>query len=214
MTGPLWEYGDLPALLAVDLAKPAPPRWRNVFAPELTYGRHSGPPRRDARAAAVAVVLCWDEGQWWLPLTVRHAGLTRHGGQVSLPGGLLDEGEAACDAAARELKEELGYRAALAWLGELTPLFVFASNALVTPCVAAIDHWPQWTPQPSEVEQVLRLSLREILAPLTAPPLVVCRGPMEFRAPRWIVEGHSAWGATAAMLGELRGRILRGARSL
>jgi 8-oxo-dGTP pyrophosphatase MutT (NUDIX family) len=206
---PLWQSPELPSLLAEDFAMAANPRWRNQLAPDLSYGRHGGPSRRDSRAAAVAVVLCAGSDGWSVPLTVRHSGLTRHGGQVSFPGGLIDAGESPREAAARELREELGRHPTLQWLGELERLSVFASNAMVTPCVAAIDHWPTWTPQPAEVDQVLRLELRELMTPLDAPYLEIHRGPFSFMAPQVLVEGHSAWGATAVMLGELRGRLLR-----
>jgi 8-oxo-dGTP pyrophosphatase MutT (NUDIX family) len=205
----LWQVRELPALLEVDLRAPAKPPGARDFAPQLSYGRHAGPARGDVRHAAVAIVLCWDGGQWSLPLTVRNAQLTHHGGQVSLPGGLIDAGESPRDAAARELEEELGQRPPVQWLGELSPLFVFASNALVTPCVAAIGHWPDWTPQPAEVDRVLKLDLAALLDPPQAPPLSVQRGPFHFQAPQLIVEGQSAWGATAVMLGELRSRLLR-----
>ena len=34
--------------------------------------------------------------------------LAHHGGQISLPGGAIDDGESASEAAVRELREELG----------------------------------------------------------------------------------------------------------
>ncbi|MBA3483342.1 MAG: CoA pyrophosphatase [Pirellulales bacterium] len=209
MNPPLWQSPDLPALLAAELATPTDPRWRDEFSPELSYGRHAGPARSNSRVAAVAIVLCWDGRQWSLPLTVRNALLSRHGGQVSLPGGLLDAGESPREAASRELGEELGQCPPLQWIGELSPLFVYASDAMVTTCIAAVDHWPDWTPQPAEVDRVLKLELRDLLDQHAAPPLEVKRGPFRFRAPQLLVEGQSAWGATAVMLGELRGRLLR-----
>ncbi len=209
MNAPVWQWRELPALLASELAKPAELQRRHEFAPELSYGRHAGPARRDVRLAAVAVVLCWDGCEWSLPLTVRHAQLTHHGGQISLPGGLIDPGETPFEAASRELEEELGQQPALQWLGELSPLFVFASNTTVTPCVAAIDDLPEWVAQPAEVDRVLKFTLRELLDQPAASPLYVERGPFRFRAPQLIVESQSAWGATSVMLGELRGRLLR-----
>ncbi|WP_428304714.1 NUDIX hydrolase [Lacipirellula sp.] len=209
MSRPLWEQLELPTLLAHELMLPAKPQWSRVFAPELSYGRHAGPARSDARGAAVAVVLSWDGAEWSLPLTVRSAELSRHGGQISFPGGLMEAGESPFVAAERELHEELGVRPPLEWLGILMPQFVYASNAWVVPCVAATLDVPAWQPNPREVERVLRLSLRELLAPPIELPLQVTRGPLRFAAPQLRVEGHSAWGATAVMLGELRGRLLR-----
>jgi 8-oxo-dGTP pyrophosphatase MutT (NUDIX family) len=206
----VWESPDLPDRLAADLAAaPADPRWRRELSPELTYGRHAGPARPDARLAAVALVLCWDGLQWAAPLTVRSSTLSRHGGQVSLPGGLVDGDEEAREAAQRELGEELRCRPELIWLGDMAPLFVFASNSLVTPCVAAVREWPPWNPHPPEVQRVLKLSLRDLVEQAPCSPLAVERGLLNFNAPRFIVDGLSVWGATAVLLAELRGRLSR-----
>jgi 8-oxo-dGTP pyrophosphatase MutT (NUDIX family) len=216
MTLALWQHPDLPTLLAADLTKPAEAAWGREFAPELVYGRHAGPARADARGAAVTVVFCWDgnENEWLLPLTVRAADLKRHGGQVSFPGGLIDGEESPRDAAARELAEELGVTPELAWLGNLSPQFVYASNAWVVPCVAATAGVPQWRPSPNEVERVISLRIDDLLNQPPAPPLEIVRGPLRFAAPQLRVEDHSAWGATAVMLGELRGRLRQIERSL
>ncbi len=210
MTAPLWESPELDRLLAADVATaPAERAWRREFAPELSYGRHDGPPRADARMAAVAVVLCWNGHEWSMPLTVRCATLTRHGGQVSLPGGLVEVGESPRVTARRELHEELGQQPPLEWLGELTPLFVYASNAYVTPCLAAVSGWPNWQPQPTEVDCILRMEVRELMMQEAPAPMVIERGPLQFLAPRLTVDDHAVWGATAVILGELRGRLRR-----
>lgn len=210
MTIPVWESPELDRLLAADIATaPAERNWRREYSPELTFGRHAGPPRKDARLAAVAIVLCWDGHAWSLPLTVRCAALTRHGGQVSLPGGLIEIGESPRVAARRELVEELGVQPPLDWLGELDPLQVFASNAYVTPCIAAVSGWPQWIAQPEEVDCVLRLHVHDLVSQQPQAPMMIERGPLRFAAPRLVVENHSVWGATAVILGELRGRLRR-----
>ena len=56
------------------------------------------------RAAAVAIAVS-DDG---FVLTRRASKLRAHGGQFALPGGRLDPGEDAVDAALRELREEVG----------------------------------------------------------------------------------------------------------
>jgi 8-oxo-dGTP pyrophosphatase MutT (NUDIX family) len=209
MSAEIWQRPDLSSLLAAELTKPAEAAWGREFAPELVYGRHAGPARDDARAAAVAIILYWDEGEWLLPLTVRAAELSRHGGQVSFPGGLIDGDETPREAAARELDEELGVRPPLEWLGNLSPQFVYASNAWVVPCLAATEAVPDWSPSPREVERVITLRVQNLLNQPPAPPLQIVRGPLRFAAPQLRIEEHSAWGATAVMLGELRGRLLR-----
>lgn len=209
MIMPLWKQADLPARLAVELATPGDRAWGWAFAPELSYGRHGGPARGDVREAAVILLLYWNGEAWSLPLTVRATALSRHGGQVSLPGGLIDPDETPREAAARELDEELGVRPPLEWLGNLSPQFVYASNAWIVPCIAATAHRPAWKPSPREVKRVLDLPLKALLTHTTPPLLRIERGPLRFSAPQLTVEGYSAWGATAVILGELRGRLLR-----
>jgi hypothetical protein len=121
----------------------------------------------------------------------------------------VEIGETEREAARRELLEELGQQPPLEWLGDLEPMLVFASNAYVTACVACVSGWPDWRPQPEEVDCVLRLGVRELLEQELPGPICIERGPLQFLAPRLMVEGRSVWGATAVLLGELRGRLQR-----
>jgi 8-oxo-dGTP pyrophosphatase MutT (NUDIX family) len=150
---PMLDDLHLPDRLSQRMAARLPgPAARASMAPQLSYGRHEGPAAGDARQAAVLLLLFRAENRWWFPLTVRPDSLTSHAGQVSLPGGQVDPGESAEDAARRELGEELGVDPPdLRFLGRLTPLYVYASNFLVTPCIAATDHRPGFAPNPMEV---------------------------------------------------------------
>ena len=199
---------DLPDLLAADVAeRPAERSWRGEFSPQMVYGRHDGPPRASARRAAVAILLCETPRGWTIPLTLRPESLPRHAGQVSFPGGLLEAGETPRDAALREVEEELGVRPALRWLGELAEVFVFASDTVMVPCLAAVEGEPTWRPNASEVASVLPLELAALAGEDLPGPLLIERGPIRFRAPQFLVEGRPIWGATAVVLGELRGRL-------
>src|SRR5436190_4149358 len=101
---------DLPLRLAAVLhAGPLSGSQRNRMSPELSYGRHAGPAPHTARHAAVVLLLFRRDGKWHLPLTERPDTLTRHAGQISLPGGVVDTGESSTEAALRELNEELGF---------------------------------------------------------------------------------------------------------
>ena len=61
----------------------------------------------DFRAAAVTLTIISDEGEAAIILTRRASALRAHGGQWSLPGGVIDKGESVYQAALRELREEI-----------------------------------------------------------------------------------------------------------
>jgi 8-oxo-dGTP pyrophosphatase MutT (NUDIX family) len=201
---------DLPERLAARLASGQPLPGRHGLSPAMSYGRHSGPARADARAAAVLVLLYPHQNGWHLPLTRRTAHLTAHGGQVSLPGGSIEADETPAEAALREAEEELGIPAAnLTLLGTLSPVYVFNSNFLITPWVAATRQAVCFRPNPAEVAELIELPLGELLRPENTGRVLICRGALQFSAPYLQWHGITVWGATHVVLGEL-GRILRG----
>ena len=66
--------------------------------------------------------------------------LDRHGGQVSLPGGVIEPGETYEQAALREAHEEIGLAAGrAAALGALTPIDIPVSGFRLHPVVASAD---------------------------------------------------------------------------
>nr|WP_245645416.1 CoA pyrophosphatase [Pseudonocardia acaciae] len=92
--------------------------------------------RPDLRAAAVAVTLaCAGDGAVQVLLTRRAPRLRTHSGQWALPGGGVDDGESAPDAARRELAEELGLELPeAAVLGQLDD-YATRSGFVITPVV-------------------------------------------------------------------------------
>ena len=179
------------------------------MSPELSYGRHAGPAPYTARRAAVMLLLfrrdhpAGGARRWHLPLTERPATLARHGGQISLPGGSVDPGEASSQAALRELSEELGIDRPVEILGRLADCYVFASDFLVTPWVAAASFDPHWKPHASEVQGVVELPLDSLLDEQSTGRMRIERGPLAFYAPCLRVHNVCIWGATSIILSEL-----------
>lgn len=186
------------------LAQPRNPQttWRD-FEPSLAYGRHHGPYSQTARLAAVTILVYPVDDTPYLALTRRHEQLRSHGGQISFPGGSIDAGETPAAAALRELEEELGVPSTdLTVAGELSPIFIFNSNFVVTPVVVLADHLPTFVIQDAEVAQLLQTPLAALLSPSARGMHLVCRGPAIIEAPHLAVAENQIWGATCMILAE------------
>jgi 8-oxo-dGTP pyrophosphatase MutT (NUDIX family) len=183
---------------------PVPWSLATSMSPELSYGRHAGPPPHTARPAAVVLLLFRRHGKWHLPLTERPVTLAHHAGQISLPGGAVDECESSLDAALRELNEELGFESPRLVLGQLADCYVFASDFLVTPWViASFEPDTYWRPHDREVQSVIEMPLEALLDEQLIGRLTVERGPLVFHAPCIRVGSARVWGATCIILNEL-----------
>jgi 8-oxo-dGTP pyrophosphatase MutT (NUDIX family) len=114
--------------------------------------------------AAVAVVVLNDpDGQACIPLFLRASDLRRHAGQMGLPGGKLNPGESADDAALRELHEELGLAvSADAIIGSLDD-FETRSGFTITPVVVWSDtEAADLKPSSKEVAQLYLITVDEL----------------------------------------------------
>jgi 8-oxo-dGTP pyrophosphatase MutT (NUDIX family) len=197
--------GDLPHWLDVWMRKRYQRAARpSVMSLEMSYGRHSGPAPDTARCAAVAVLLFRRDGRWHLPVTERPATLARHGGQISLPGGVIDAGESSIAAVQRELNEELGFYETHLEIGRLADCYVFASDFLVTPWIlATYEPNLSWRPQVREVKSVVELPLEVLLDERAIGRTTIERGPLKLSAPCFKFGDACIWGATSVILSEL-----------
>ena len=136
-------------------------------------------------------------------LTVRSDTLERHGGQVSLPGGVVDPGETFEQAALREAHEEIALTIeGIKVLGELTPLDIPVSGFRLHPVVAAAAVRPTLSPADREVARILEIDIDELLNPSCVVQTRRERDGVSIAAPAFRVAGVEIWGATAMVLGE------------
>lgn len=102
-------------------------------------------------------------GQAAYILTTRASRLSSHAGQRAYPGGRVDPGENAEQAALRELEEEIGLRLdSSAVLGRLDD-YLTRSGYVITPFVVWGGSNVSLSPNPAEVERIHRVPLHELL---------------------------------------------------
>src|SRR5262245_39745025 len=179
---------------------------------EGRFARRFDPPEGTIpRLGAVLILLYPDGPDLRLPLTVRSDKLPNHRGEVPLPGGALDPGDAGLVAAAlRECSEELGVeRASVAVWGMLTPIYIPPSNFRITPVVGFSEAAPLLNPNNDEVSDVITVTLRELLDPATVVTERWTLRGAEVYVPFFAIAGHKVWGATAMILSEFVARMRR-----
>ena len=120
--------------LRAALGDPAPrSEVHAALAPRPRRGWRAGVIPSPTRTAAALVLLYPIDARVHLVLTRRADTLGRHAGQISLPGGAVDEHETIEAAALREAREEVGVEAAPRVVGPLTALHIPVSNFAPAP---------------------------------------------------------------------------------
>ena len=159
------------------------------------------------RDGAALVLIYPHEDAFFLPLTVRGSGLRNHTGQVSLPGGRVDEGETIEAAALREAEEEIGVdRGSVLVLGRLTPLHIPVSNYLLHPVVGFLPARPVFHRAEWEVARIIEPTLAQLRDAATVKRELQRRATggqtIDVDVPFFDIESEKVWGATAMVLAE------------
>jgi 8-oxo-dGTP pyrophosphatase MutT (NUDIX family) len=173
---------------------------------EATRGDHDlnpgmTPPSTALRPAAVLVPLVDRPEGMSVLLTQRTPHLTAHAGQISFPGGRIEEGDAdAIEAALRETEEEVGLtREHVRVIGRLDT-YVTGTGFEITPVVGIIRVPFPLVIDPFEVAEAFEVPLSFVVNPRNHRRTT---REFEHRTRVFFVlpyEGRNIWGATAGML--------------
>jgi 8-oxo-dGTP pyrophosphatase MutT (NUDIX family) len=157
--------------------------------------------------AAVLVPLYLDSGSLHAVFTKRRDNLSHHAGEISFPGGRQDFPEEDLRTTAlREAEEEIGLaREDVELVGALPPVGTFVTNYKIHPFVGVIKPGHAWTPQPTEVEVILEMSVPELIGGFEMKRLV--RKGVPFKTPTYCVGDNLVWGATARIVEHLLARL-------
>ena len=167
----------------------------------LQSHRHQTIERKDFRRAAVLLPMFWENGEPYVVFTKRSELVPHHKGQVSFPGGSIDQTDADSFAAAvRETEEEIGIPPEqVRLLGRLDDIITI-THFVVTPYVAQVPAGFAYRPSDFEIAEVFHVGLRELADPSRMREEVVtfedCLYPIYF----FDHAGHNIWGATAKIL--------------
>jgi 8-oxo-dGTP pyrophosphatase MutT (NUDIX family) len=156
-----------------------------------------------ARQAATLLLLYpGADGELSIPLTVRQPNLRSHAGEVSLPGGAVEETDGSpTDASLREAWEEVGVPpAAVSLLGSLDQIWIPVSNFQLRPVVGALDRRPELVPHTAEVASVVELPARLLLAEDAIVDQLIEGDGWALRAGAYLHADLVIWGATARTL--------------
>jgi len=161
--------GLYPVLYAIGMSTSLPPfgpLLRERVSMNLARHERHNIELEGRRAAAVAVVfVSADDGEGCFVLTRRAARLRAHAGQWALPGGRIDAGETAAEAACRELAEEVGLAVTPEGILGLLDDYATRSGFVITPVVLWSSNGDGLAPNPQEVAAVHRVRLAVLERP-------------------------------------------------
>lgn len=163
---------------------------------------------RTLRPAAVLIpVIARPEGATVL-MTRRSDTLASHTGQIAFPGGRLDPGETAVEAALREAWEEVALDPAVVEVLGIGDAYETVTGFLVTPVVGWLSEPPSVTASPDEVAEVFEAPWDFLMDPANHRRDSY---ELEGQPRRWFwampYEERYIWGATASILRGLRARL-------
>ena len=141
------------------------------------------------------------DGEDRLLLTVRSKNLTHHAGQISFPGGRMDEDDMdAIHTAKRETFEEIGHPSDQIEIWGHLPSFVTGTGYEIFPVMGGLLPPFSFTCNPKEVAELFYLPLSYALELKNYHEESYAMQGVNYRLPVLDWQGRHIWGATASML--------------
>ena len=155
--------------------------------------------------AGVLILLFPRNDGWHFFLTKRTDRVDHHKGQISLPGGVVQDGESLMEAALRETHEEIGVASTLVTvIGSLTSFNIPVSGFEIFPFISWAVAEPMTVIHDAEVDRVFSVSLDSFLDDRNQKQKKeTLRGEM-MTIPYFDLGSEQVWGATSIILSEFK----------
>jgi 8-oxo-dGTP pyrophosphatase MutT (NUDIX family) len=214
--GPLGHYDftleELRRLAAERLEQDIHPSAHDLHRPS-GRGDHDlnpGVTLRPLRSAAVLLGIVERAGEARVVLTQRTEELPTHAGQISLPGGKVDDADPGpVEAALRESREEIGLEDDLVRVIGMLDTYQTGTGYRILPVVGLVSDAFEPRPEPREVAEVFEVPLAFLMNPDNHQ-----RHSREWQGARRYFyampyQHRYIWGATAGILRNLYDRVYR-----
>lgn len=154
--------------------------------------------------AAVLIPILKKNDSTNIILTKRSSNLSKHSGQISFPGGKLENGEDVYHAALRETQEEIGINVDPSHIVGTFHDFSTPWYTCVTPVIAHLEGSMQYIPSASEIEKIFEVPIHDLMDETIHWTEVWERAGREHLVHfyKWKLNGdkYTIWGATAGVL--------------
>jgi 8-oxo-dGTP pyrophosphatase MutT (NUDIX family) len=169
-------------------------------------------PNSESLHAAVLIPLFNENGEHKILFTKRSTQVKTHKGQISFPGGVVEETDQSLrETALREAHEEIGLlKEDVEILGQSDDATTVVSNFIVHPFVGVIPYPYDFRIRPEEVDRIIEVPLKVFLEddPRYRQNSAEFEGVI-YPGSAFQYKGDVIWGATARILEDLIG-ILKG----
>ena len=164
---------------------------------------------KTVKLSAVLILLFFKNDNWHFFLTKRSQNVNHHKGQISLPGGVIEENESLQETALRETEEEIGIPSQdIQLIGRLSPFYVPVSNFKISPFVGWIEKNPRIKAYDGEVEKVFSVSINKFILKSTQKVKYEKLNGKVVKIPYFDIDNEMVWGATSIILSEFKNIIL------